>query len=134
MECSDWLTIIKDIAIFRILASQAWYLLSILDANVDASLFNYDISNNLDIAVIPAILPFQGDFRSRIKCELESNFLTYYIIMRFTVLLITIFFTLLNANASSVSDTIIIKSDNNAERITRDLDSLDQFLVCKNSS
>jgi hypothetical protein len=30
-----------------------WYLISILDANVDASLFNYDISNNLDIAVVP---------------------------------------------------------------------------------
>src|SRR5450759_4926250 len=27
-----------------------WYLLTILDANVDASLFNYDVSNNLDIA------------------------------------------------------------------------------------
>jgi hypothetical protein len=40
----------------------AWYLISILDANVDASLFNYDISNNLDIAVIPAILPFTGGF------------------------------------------------------------------------
>lgn len=30
-----------------------WYLLSILDANVDASLFNYDISNNLDITFVP---------------------------------------------------------------------------------
>jgi hypothetical protein len=30
-----------------------WYLLSILDANVDASLFNYDISDNLDIAIAP---------------------------------------------------------------------------------
>lgn len=30
-----------------------WYIASILDANVDASLFNYDVSNNLDIAVMP---------------------------------------------------------------------------------
>jgi len=44
--------------------------------------------------------------------------------MRFKALLITIFFTVLNANAISISDTIIIKSDSNAERITRDLDSL----------
>jgi hypothetical protein len=39
-----------------------WYLLSILDANVDASLFNYDISNNLDIAVVPAMIPLPGGF------------------------------------------------------------------------
>ncbi|MCX6326166.1 MAG: transglycosylase SLT domain-containing protein [Bacteroidia bacterium] len=44
--------------------------------------------------------------------------------MRFTSLLITIFFIVLNANASSISDTIIIKSDNDADRITRELDSL----------
>ena len=44
--------------------------------------------------------------------------------MRFTVLLTTILFAVLNANASSISDTIIIKSDNYADRITRDLDSL----------
>lgn len=31
----------------------AWYLLTVLDANVDASLFNYDISNNLELAVTP---------------------------------------------------------------------------------
>jgi hypothetical protein len=39
-----------------------WYLLSILDANVDASLFNYDISNNLDIAIAPIGLPLPGGF------------------------------------------------------------------------
>ena len=44
--------------------------------------------------------------------------------MRFSTLLITLFFAFLNANASSVSDTIIIKTDNSSERITRDLDSL----------
>lgn len=44
--------------------------------------------------------------------------------MRFTTLLFTFLIAGFNANASSISDTIIIKSDNNAERITRDLDSL----------
>ena len=39
-----------------------WYLISILDANVDASLFNYDISNNLDIAVVPMQLSLPGGF------------------------------------------------------------------------
>jgi Family of unknown function (DUF5683) len=39
-----------------------WYLISILDANVDASLFNYDISNNLDIAIAPVQLPLPGGF------------------------------------------------------------------------
>lgn len=37
-----------------------WYLFSILDANVDASLFNYDISDNLDIAIFPVQLSLPG--------------------------------------------------------------------------
>ena len=39
-----------------------WYLVSILDANVDASLFDFDISNNLDIAVFPVQLSLPGGF------------------------------------------------------------------------
>jgi Family of unknown function (DUF5683) len=39
-----------------------WYLVSILDANVDASLFNYDISNNLDITLVPMQVPLPGGF------------------------------------------------------------------------
>lgn len=39
-----------------------WYLLSILDANVDASLFNYDISNNLELAVRPAAIQLPGGY------------------------------------------------------------------------
>lgn len=31
----------------------AWYLITILDAHVDACLFNYDVSSNIDIAVSP---------------------------------------------------------------------------------
>jgi hypothetical protein len=38
----------------------AWYLFTILDANVDASLFNYDISNDLDIKAEPVMLPLSG--------------------------------------------------------------------------
>jgi hypothetical protein len=39
-----------------------WYLLSVLDANVDASLFNYDISDNLDLAIYPSVLSMPGGF------------------------------------------------------------------------
>lgn len=39
-----------------------WYLLSILDANVDASLFNYDVTENLGIAVYPVPVPLPGGY------------------------------------------------------------------------
>ncbi len=44
--------------------------------------------------------------------------------MRFKILLITVFLGVLKVNASPDNDTIIIKSDDSTERITRDLDSL----------
>jgi hypothetical protein len=40
----------------------AWYLISILDANVDASLFNYDVSNNLDFTFVPIQTPLPGGY------------------------------------------------------------------------
>jgi hypothetical protein len=39
-----------------------WYLISILDANVDASLFNYDVGPDLEIAVFPSMMPLPGGF------------------------------------------------------------------------
>jgi hypothetical protein len=39
-----------------------WYLFSILDANVDASLFNYDVSDNLDITFVPIQVPLPYGF------------------------------------------------------------------------
>jgi Family of unknown function (DUF5683) len=39
-----------------------WYLISILDANVDASLFNYDVSDNLDLAVFPSTYLLPGGY------------------------------------------------------------------------
>jgi membrane-bound lytic murein transglycosylase D len=44
--------------------------------------------------------------------------------MRFTTTLIVFLFAILNLNATVLSDTIIIKSDNSTEKITTDLDSL----------
>jgi hypothetical protein len=41
----------------------AWYLISILDANVDASLHNFDISNNLDLGFAPVFMPLPGGYK-----------------------------------------------------------------------
>ncbi len=38
----------------------AWYLITVLDANVDASLFNFDVSKNLDLAISPLQQPVPG--------------------------------------------------------------------------
>jgi hypothetical protein len=35
----------------------AWYLISILDANVDASLSDYDISENINLTLAPVRMP-----------------------------------------------------------------------------
>jgi membrane-bound lytic murein transglycosylase D len=44
--------------------------------------------------------------------------------MRFSILMIAVFSVGLNAYGTSLSDTLIIRSDNSTERITNDLDSL----------
>jgi hypothetical protein len=52
-----------------------WYLFSILDANVDASLFNYDISNNLDITFVPMQMTLPGGFvGAGLSVGLKVNF------------------------------------------------------------
>jgi len=38
----------------------AWYLITVLDANVDASLANFDVTDNLDLQVAPLQLPVPG--------------------------------------------------------------------------
>lgn len=52
-----------------------WYIITILDANVDASLFNYDVTNNLDISVMPmqTTLP-GGEFGAGVNVSLVLNF------------------------------------------------------------
>jgi len=44
--------------------------------------------------------------------------------IRFNILFTILFLAIINANASAVTDTIIIKSDNSSEKINADLDSL----------
>jgi hypothetical protein len=52
----------------------AWYLISILDANVDASLFNYDVSDNLDLAVMPVQMPVGGLMVAGVNVSLRLKF------------------------------------------------------------
>jgi Family of unknown function (DUF5683) len=52
-----------------------WYLVSILDANVDASLFNYDISPNLNITLLPMQMSLPGGFiGAGLSVDLKVNF------------------------------------------------------------
>jgi hypothetical protein len=52
-----------------------WYLISILDANVDASLFNYDVSTNLNITFVPIQMSLPGGFvGAGLGVDLKINF------------------------------------------------------------
>jgi hypothetical protein len=52
-----------------------WYLFSILDANVDASLFNYDISTNLNLTLAPVKMALPGGFTGAgVSVGLKINF------------------------------------------------------------
>lgn len=53
----------------------AWYLISILDANVDASLFNFDVSDNLDLSVLPVQIPVgEGIMVAGVNVSFRLNF------------------------------------------------------------
>ena len=52
----------------------AWYLISALDANVDASLFNYDISDNLDLGFAPVQMPIPGSQGAGMLVSLRVTF------------------------------------------------------------
>ncbi len=51
----------------------AWYLVTIIDANVDASLFDYDISDDLNATVAPVILSATG-LSPGVTVKLVKNF------------------------------------------------------------
>ena len=52
-----------------------WYLISILDANVDASLFNYDITPNLNLTFVPMQMSLPGGFYGAgLGVDLKINF------------------------------------------------------------
>ena len=43
-----------------IILTGVWYLAQILDANVDASLMEYDVSDNLDLTFYPSVIKTPG--------------------------------------------------------------------------
>ena len=52
-----------------------WYLISILDANVDASLFNYDIGPDLNITFVPVQMSMPGGLMGAgLSVDLKINF------------------------------------------------------------
>jgi hypothetical protein len=52
----------------------AWYLISILDANVDASLFNFDIDSNLSFQISPVQAPIPGYLGAGISINFVLTF------------------------------------------------------------
>lgn len=52
----------------------AWYLITVLDANVDASLANFDVTDNLDLEVTPLQLPVPGVIGPGLNIRLVFTF------------------------------------------------------------
>jgi hypothetical protein len=51
-----------------------WYIISILDANVDASLFDYDIGENLNLTLAPVQIPLYNFTGVGINLSMKINF------------------------------------------------------------
>lgn len=52
----------------------AWYLITVLDANVDASLYNFDVSKNLNLAFSPMEMSFAGVMGAGLNISLIYTF------------------------------------------------------------
>jgi len=52
----------------------AWYLITVLDANVDASLANFDVSDKLDLEVAPLQMPVPGVMGAGLNISLIFTF------------------------------------------------------------
>lgn len=52
----------------------AWYLITVLDANVDASLANFEVTNKLDLEVAPLQLPVPGVIGAGLNISLIFTF------------------------------------------------------------
>ena len=52
----------------------AWYLITVLDANVDASLANFDVTKKLDLEVAPLQLPVPGIMGAGLNISLIFTF------------------------------------------------------------
>jgi hypothetical protein len=52
----------------------AWYLVTILDANVDASLSNFDVSDKLNVDISPVQVPVPGGLGTGLSISLKYTF------------------------------------------------------------
>jgi len=52
----------------------AWYLITVLDANVDASLADFDVTDQLDLQVAPLRMPVPGVAGAGVNVSLTYNF------------------------------------------------------------
>ena len=52
----------------------AWYLLTILDANVDASLFDYDVGENINLSLAPFRIPLYNYTAAGMSLTMTINF------------------------------------------------------------
>jgi hypothetical protein len=52
----------------------AWYLLTILDANVDASLSDYNVNENLKLALSPVSVPYHNFTGVGVGLTMTINF------------------------------------------------------------
>lgn len=52
----------------------AWYLFTVLDANVDASLFNYDVKDDIEVKVQPVVVRVGGQADPVVNLSLRLTF------------------------------------------------------------
>ena len=72
LEMVDYYKRYRDLSYIGI---AGWYLLSILDANVDASLFSYDISPDLNITFVPMQMSLPGGYMGAgLSIDFKINF------------------------------------------------------------
>lgn len=71
LEAVDYYKRYRDLSYIGI---AAWYLITVLDANVDASLSNFDVTNKLNVAVSPLQLPVPGSLGAGINISLTYTF------------------------------------------------------------
>jgi hypothetical protein len=71
LEAVDYYKRYRDLSYIGL---AAWYLVTILDANVDASLSNFDVSDKLNIDVSPSQVPVPGGVGVGINLRLTYKF------------------------------------------------------------
>jgi len=71
LEAVDYYKRYRDLSYIGI---AAWYLITVLDANVDASLSNFDVTDKLNVDVSPMQLPVPGVVGTGINIRLTYTF------------------------------------------------------------